>query len=105
MTDGYGASAEQSPMATDPVCGMYVDKGTHLTAIVGGRKYFFCSETCLETFTAPAKEMPRLRRLAAFSLGIRSPLFVVGLGQSLGWRLNGLGGTVDRVFFVLAPPV
>src|SRR3989449_647123 len=92
-------------MATDPVCGMYVDEGTHLTAIVRGRKYFFCSETCLETFTAPAKEMPRLRRHAAFSLGIGIPLFVVGLGQSLGWWLNGLEGTVNLVFFVLATPV
>src|SRR2546425_5141350 len=92
-------------MATDPVCGMYVDEGTHLIAIVRGRKYFFCSETCLETFTAPAKEMARLRRLAAFSLGIGIPLFVVGLGQSLGWWLNGLEGTVNLVFFVLATPV
>ena len=92
-------------MATDPVCGMYVDEGTHLTAIVRGRKYYFCSETCLETFTAPAREMARLRRLAAFSLGIGIPLFVVGLGQSLGWWLNGLEGTVNLVFFVLATPV
>src|SRR2546428_494780 len=92
-------------MATDPVCGMYVDEGTHLTAIVRGRKYFFCSETCLETFTAPAKEMARLRRLAAFSLGIGIPLFVVGLGQSLGWWLSGLEGTVNLVFFVLATRV
>src|SRR5438128_3962549 len=92
-------------MATDPVCGMYVDEGTHLTAIVRGRKYYFCSETCLETFTAPAKEMARLRRLAAFSLGIGIPLFVVGLGQSLGWWLIGLEGTVNLVFFVLATPV
>ena len=92
-------------MATDPVCGMYVDEGTHLTAIVRGRKYYFCSETCLETFTAPAREMARLRRLAAFSLGIGIPLFVVGLGQSLGWWLSGLEGTVNLVFFVLATPV
>ena len=40
-------------MATDPECGMYVDEGTHLTAVVRGRKYYFCSETCLEAFTAP----------------------------------------------------
>src|SRR5256886_4948639 len=92
-------------MATDPVCGMYVDEGTHLTAIVRGRKYYFCSETCLETFTAPAREMARLRRLAAFSLGIGIPLFVVGLGQSLGWWLMRLEGTVNLVFFVLATPV
>ncbi|TLZ86953.1 MAG: YHS domain-containing protein, partial [Methanobacteriota archaeon] len=43
-------------MATDPVCGMYVDEGTHLTAVVRGRRYYFCSETCLEAFAAPEKE-------------------------------------------------
>jgi len=105
MTDGYGASAEQSPMATDPVCGMYVDEGTHLTAVVRGRKYYFCSETCLETFTAPEKELARLKRLTLFSLGIGVPLFVVGLGQGLGWWLMGLEEPVNLVFFVLATPV
>src|SRR6266571_885580 len=92
-------------MATDPVCGMYVDEGTHLTAVVRGRKYYFCSETCLETFTAPEKEMARLKRLTLFSLGIGIPLFVVGLGQGLGWWLAGLEEPVNLVFFVLATPV
>src|SRR5438034_654332 len=55
------------PMATDPVCGMYVDEGTHLTAVVRGRKYYFCSETCLETFVAPEQEQVRLKRLTLFS--------------------------------------
>src|SRR6266705_4899980 len=36
MTDGYADSPEQSRMATDPVCGMYVDEGTHLTAVFRG---------------------------------------------------------------------
>jgi len=92
-------------MATDPVCGMHVDEGTHLTAVVRGRKYYFCSETCLETFTAPEKEMARLKRLTLFSLGIGIPLFVVGLGQGLGWWLAGLEEPVNIVFFVLATPV
>ncbi len=92
-------------MATDPVCGMYVDEGTHLTAIVRGRRYYFCSETCLETFTAPEREMRRLKRLTALSLGIGIPLFVVGLGQGLGWWLAGLEAPVNLVFFVLATPV
>ncbi len=92
-------------MATDPVCGMYVDEGTHLTATVRGRKYYFCSETCLETFTAPEREMGRLKRLTALSLGIGIPLFVVGLGQGLGWWLGGLEEPVNLVFFVLATPV
>jgi P-type Cu+ transporter len=84
---------------------MYVDEGTHLTAIVRGRKYYFCSETCLEAFIAPEKELAQLKRLTALSLGIGIPLFVAGLGQSLGWWLAGLEGPVNLVFFALATPV
>jgi len=92
-------------MATDPVCGMYVDEHTHLTALVRGRRYYFCSHTCLETFTAPAKEIARLKRLTAFSLGIGLPLFVIGFGQGVGWWLAGLEEPVNLVFFALATPV
>src|SRR2546425_1490266 len=92
-------------MATDPVCGMYVDEGTHLTTVVRGRKYYFCSETCLETFVAPEKELARLKRLTLFSLGIGSPSFVVGFGQGLGWWLAGLEEPLTLVFFGLATPV
>ena len=77
-------------MATDPVCGMYVDEGTHLTALLRGRRYYFCSHTCMEAFTAPAKEIARLKRLTALSLGIGLPLFVIGFGQGVGWWLAGL---------------
>jgi len=92
-------------MATDPVCGMYVDEGTHLTAIVRGRRYYFCSETCLETFTAPEKEFARLKRLIALSLGVGIPLFVVALGMGLGWFWSNLMEPMNVVFFVLATPV
>jgi len=92
-------------MATDPVCGMYVDEGTHLTALLRGRRYYFCSHTCMEAFTAPAKEIARLKRLTALSLGIGLPLFVIGFGQGIGWWLAGLEGPVNLVFFVLATPV
>src|SRR3989449_6138651 len=92
-------------MATDPVCGMYVDEGTHLTTVVRGRKYYFCSETCLETFVAPEKELVQLKRLTLFSLGIGIPLFLVGFGQGLGWWLAGLEEPLNLVFFVLATPV
>jgi Cu+-exporting ATPase len=84
---------------------MYVDEGTHLVSIVRGHKYYFCSETCLETFAAPEKELARLAWLTTFSLGIGIPLFVVGLGQSAGWWLTGLEGPVNLLFFVLATPV
>ena len=92
-------------MATDPVCGMYVDEGTHLTALVRGRRYYFCSHTCMEAFTAPAKEIARLKRLTALSLGIGLPLFVIGFGQGVGWWLAGLEEPVNLAFFVLATPV
>ena len=92
-------------MATDPVCGMYVDEGTHLTAVVRGRRHYFCSETCLETFTAPEREMLKLKRLTAFSIGVGIPLFVLALGMGLGWFFAGLMEPMNLVFFVLATPV
>jgi YHS domain-containing protein len=36
--------------ATDPVCGMKVDKERALTAEHDGHTYFFCSEHCKEQF-------------------------------------------------------
>jgi uncharacterized membrane protein YraQ (UPF0718 family)/YHS domain-containing protein len=36
--------------ATDPVCGMTVDRARALTAEHGGRTYFFCSEDCRGEF-------------------------------------------------------
>ena len=36
--------------ATDPVCGMRVDRGTALHARHGGRSHFFCSEGCRDSF-------------------------------------------------------
>src|SRR2546427_12967178 len=92
-------------MATDPVCGMYVDEGTHLTAVVRGRRYYFCSETCLEAFAAPEEEIARLKWLAGFSLGSGIPLFVIGLGEGLGLWLRGLQEPLDHLVFLLPIPV
>jgi YHS domain-containing protein len=38
--------------ATDPVCGMQVDRDKALSIEVGGEIYYFCSEHCLHTFAA-----------------------------------------------------
>ncbi|MGQ0797102.1 MAG: heavy metal translocating P-type ATPase [Methanobacteriota archaeon] len=93
-------------MATDPVCGMYVDEATAvLTAVVRGRTHHFCSETCLETFTAPEKEMRRLKLLTAFSLSVGLPLFVVALGMELGWWLMDAAGAANVAFFAVETPV
>src|SRR5207245_3499601 len=51
-------------MAKDPICGMFVEEGSHaLTATLHGTRYFFCSETCLTQFQAPEKALTRLKQL------------------------------------------
>lgn len=93
-------------MATDPVCGMYVDERTStLKAVVRGRTYWFCSQTCLETFAAPEKEVRRLKRLTAFSLSIGLSLFAVALGMELGWWLMDVMVAANVAFFAAATPV
>src|SRR5690348_18301190 len=41
--------------ALDPVCGMTVDPATALSAEVGGKTYYFCSEGCRTKFVADPK--------------------------------------------------
>ncbi len=49
-------------MATDPICGMYVDEATaELKAEVRGFTYWFCSESCMREFVAPEKELRKLK--------------------------------------------
>jgi uncharacterized protein len=36
--------------ATDPVCGMHIDRACAPTREAGGRTYWFCSENCAKTF-------------------------------------------------------
>jgi YHS domain-containing protein len=38
--------------ATDPTCGMTVDRDKAVTIELGGRTYYFCSDHCLHTFEA-----------------------------------------------------
>jgi uncharacterized membrane protein YraQ (UPF0718 family)/YHS domain-containing protein len=38
--------------ATDPICGMKVDRATPLTREVAGERFHFCSERCLQAFEA-----------------------------------------------------
>jgi len=40
--------------ATDPVCGMQVDRRRALRATVGGRSYYFCCEGCRARFEREA---------------------------------------------------
>lgn len=60
-------------MAKDPICGMHVEENQQaLKATSRGTTYYFCSDTCLQTFVAPAREIKALknRTVLSFVLGI-----------------------------------
>jgi uncharacterized protein len=44
--------------ATDPVCGMKVDRSKAWTADVDGKRFYFCSEHCLHAFEHSGPEQP-----------------------------------------------
>jgi P-type Cu+ transporter len=53
-------------MATDPVCGMYVDPRTAtLTLARENRTYYFCAESCRDSFARPEAHRARLARQMA----------------------------------------
>jgi YHS domain-containing protein len=54
--------------ATDPVCGMKVDRTRAVTKDLGGTTYYFCSDHCLHAFKS------RRGDGAARSVGARSEL-------------------------------
>ena len=49
-------------MAKDPICGMVVPKATALWAEQGGRRYWFCSSGCRQSFLDPERELRQMRR-------------------------------------------
>src|SRR3989449_3862844 len=100
------SSASRFAMAVDPVCGMYVDEATStLNAIVRGRKYYFCSTTCLETFLEPEKELNRLRFLVLFSFTLGIPTFLLSLAMELRWTPDAWMVPLTFLVFLLATPV
>ncbi len=86
-------------MAKDPVCGMYVEeKRDALKAQQRGTTYYFCSDSCLQTFVAPAKELKLLKRMTLLS-------FVLGVPTLLLTWVFTLPNFHNLVLFVLATPV
>lgn len=55
-------------MAKDPVCGMVVPKSTAISAERAGRTYYFCSQSCRQTFISPEQELRRMRRRVGIAL-------------------------------------
>ncbi len=69
-------------MATDPVCGMFVEESARaLHADVRGRTYYFCCESCLEAFRAPDIELRRLKGRVALSCVLAAPILLLTYGQ------------------------
>ena len=56
---------------------MHVDEGTHaLKTTVRGTTYYFCSDSCIQTFIKPELEYRRLKYLTALSFGLGVPAFI-----------------------------
>ncbi len=86
-------------MAKDPVCGMYVEeKPDVLKAQQRGTTYYFCSDSCLQTFVAPATELKLLKRMTLLSFVLGVPTLI------LTWVFT-LPIFHNLALFVLATPV
>ena len=70
MSDKMQESKTNEPgkTARDPVCGMTVDKDTALKAKLGDRTYYFCSQSCLDVYTQPERELKAMRKKVALTL-------------------------------------
>lgn len=44
------APASRNDMVQDPVCKMYVPRGSAISADIGGQTYLFCSRDCAKAF-------------------------------------------------------
>jgi YHS domain-containing protein len=51
--------------ATDPICGMRVDRTTPLTREIAGERFYFCSERCLHAFEAAPDQFTKRTQPAA----------------------------------------
>ncbi len=42
--------ADKNQMVQDPVCRIYVTRGSAVAESIGGQTYYFCSRDCAQTF-------------------------------------------------------
>src|SRR5512139_3910470 len=78
--------------ARDPVCGMDVDTETALSAKIGDRTYYFCSQSCLDIYTQPQRELKAMKRRVTLTL-----LGVVAAGIL---KIVGLFGVVAALMSI-----
>ncbi len=75
----------------DPVCGMDVDTETALSAKIGDRTYYFCSQQCLDVYTAPERELKAMQRRVAFTL--------TGAVAALALKVITLFGLITAIMY------
>jgi Cu+-exporting ATPase len=87
-------------MASDPVCGMFVDERTaELKAEVRGVTYYFCSETCMREFLAPERELRELKVEVVACAVLSIPILLLTYLSPLPPRSS------DYALFVLETPL
>lgn len=87
-------------MATDPVCGMFVeDSPETLHATVRGTTYYFCSQSCLLEFTRPELELRNVKRSLVLSVALGIPILF------LSYVRVSLPVPTPWILLILATPV
>jgi Cu+-exporting ATPase len=67
-TQALMSDIHKGEMAKDPICGMVIPKDRSMKRVVGGREYYFCSESCVKTFEAPERELKDMKRRVTIAL-------------------------------------
>jgi Cu+-exporting ATPase len=75
---------EAKYMAVDPICGMKVDKRKAITRVIGGRTYYFCMESCANTFEDPEKELNDMKKRVSVAVAGVVLLGIFRLGLFIG---------------------
>ena len=96
----------------DPVCGMDVDTETALSAKIGDRTYYFCSQQCLDVYTSPERELKAMQRRVSFTLAgavaalTLKVLTLFGLITAIMY-LDVVGGLriYDIAIFIVSTPI
>ena len=71
---------------------MDVDTETALSAKIGDRKYYFCSQQCLDVYTAPERELKAMQRRVSFTLA--------GALAALVFKVITLFGLIAAVMYL-----
>ena len=93
----------------DPVCGMMVDTDKAISAVVDGKTYYFCMESCLATFKDPEGELKRMKKRVkvALSGALFFAIFRASLALIPAFLTLYLSFTTEwyLILFIISTPV